>query len=62
MNAEQLFDLFVAHGITTTEITQMDINTVTQHIAELRRDESDDIPMTDWEIAQAILDYARGEV
>ena len=62
MNAEQLFDLFVAPGITTTDIAQMDVNTVTQHVAEMRRDEPDDIPMTDWEIAQAILDYARGEV
>ena len=59
MNREQLFDLFVAHGTTREEIAKMNINTITRHIAEMRRDEPDDILLTDEQIAEKILSYAR---
>jgi len=59
MTGAELFDLFAAHGVTTAEIAAMDVDTVTRHVAEMRQDEPDDLPLTNVEIARAILDYAR---
>jgi hypothetical protein len=59
MNPGQLFDLFVGGQTTTGEIAAQDLGTITRQIRELRQSEPDGINMTDAEIAQAILEYAR---
>ena len=61
INAEWLYDLFVASEAEALDIAGMDIETATQHISELRSCEPDSIEMSDEQIAQAILEYAQGE-
>lgn len=53
----ELFDLFVGGQATVEEIAQLDLGTLTRQIAELRRDEPDDITMTNAEIAAGIYRY-----
>ena len=55
-----LFDLFVAPGVTAAEIAQMDIETVTQQVGELREPGVAE-NMSDAEIADAILEFAQQE-
>ena len=57
----ELFDVFVAHGVTREEIASMDLETVTQHVREMRTADPDLLALTDEEIARAILKYAREE-
>ena len=58
MTPGQLFDLFVAHGVTTAEIAEMSGKDIQRHIGEMRAAEPDDDPITDAEIADAIRRYA----
>jgi len=60
MTGEQLFDLFVEHSTTTAEVARMSVRAVERQVQEERASEPDDIPMSGREIAQAILDYAKG--
>ena len=62
MSKNELFDRFTAHGTTTAEVAAMGLETVTRQIGEMRRDEPDDLPLTDAEIARAVLDYAQEDV
>ena len=55
-----LFDLFVGGQTSIEEIAQLDIGMLTRQVSELRRDEPDDIAMTDAEVATSILRYAEG--
>ena len=57
--AEQLYDLFVAHGAAVESVAAMAVNDLAQQIHEMREAESDDIPMSDLDVARAILDFAR---
>lgn len=59
MSGAELFDLFVGGQTTTEEIAKVGVHVLAYQIQGLRAVEPDDIPMTDKEIAQAILDYAR---
>ena len=59
MTGSELYDLFVEPGVTTSEIAQMDLDTMTRHIGELRQSEPDDLAMSDDAIAAAVLEYAR---
>lgn len=59
MTGEQLFDLFVAPGVTAAEIAKMSVGTLTHQIREMRDDQDDDILMSDRQIAVAILEYAK---
>jgi len=59
MTGEQLFNLFVEHSTTAAEVARMSVKAVEQHVREMRASEPDDIPMSDREIARAILDYAK---
>jgi len=62
MTGAELYELFVAPGITTDEIALMNIKTMAQQVHELREDDpDDDFNMTDQEIAEAILEYAKGD-
>jgi len=60
MTGEQLFDLFVERSRTPAEVARMSVRAVERQVREMRASEPDDIPMSDREIAQAILDYAKG--
>ena len=67
MIGAQLFELFAAPGVTRAEIAPMTLHELTRQIHELREmwvneppdNVSDD--MSDTEIAQAMLDYARAD-
>ena len=59
MTNEELFDRFVAHGVTTAEIAPMDPADLTRQIAQMRGDEPDSLHMTSAEIAARILHYAQ---
>ena len=59
MSGAELFDRFVAHGVGVRDIAKMEPETIARQVGELRHDEPDDIPMSDDEIARAIMDYAR---
>jgi hypothetical protein len=59
MTCEELFDAFVGGQTGVDEIAAMDLETVARQIGELRANERDDIGMSDREIAEAILKYAR---
>lgn len=56
---EYFFDLFTAHGVTRQEIAQLNLETVTRQITELRQGQTDDLDLPNSEIAQRILDFAR---
>ena len=53
MSPEQLFDLFVTHGVTVQEVAKMNLSTLQRQIRELRTD-PDDIRMTHRQIAKAM--------
>lgn len=57
----ELFDIFVAHGVTTAEIAAMDADIMTLHVKQMRQDEPDDLPLTNEEIARLVLDYAQAD-
>lgn len=59
MTGEELFDRFAAHIVTPQEVAAMDLAIVTDQISEFRLIDPDDIPMSNAEIAQAILEYAK---
>lgn len=54
-----LFDLFVAHGVTTAEIAAMDVDMMTLHVGQMRQSEPDELRLTSEEIARLILAYAQ---
>jgi len=54
----ELVEMFVAASTDMSKIAAMDIEVIEQQIAGMRAEEPDNIPMTDREIAQEILDYA----
>ena len=56
---EELFDLFVAHGVSTLEIISGGLTNLHRQIGELRREEPDKFTLSDSEIANMIWDYAR---
>jgi len=61
---EDLFDLFVAHGVTIGEIAAMvilGIERIERQIHELRVG-PDDLPYTDREIAEGIMRYCEAEI
>ena len=59
MENSELYDRFVAPGVTYLDVSQMGIVTIERQIAEMRQDEPDNIPLSDTEIAQRIIWYAR---
>ena len=59
MTGHELFELFVGGQATSEEIASMDLSTITRQIEGMRQDDPDNIQMTDKEIAQAILNYAK---
>ena len=69
--AEQMFDLFVAGGITCAEFSaimgiaeqgQTGIDIMTWQIQDMRQNEPDDLPYTDREIAEGIMRYCQVEI
>lgn len=60
MNGEELYELFVAHETGPGEIAGMELALMAAQVGEMRRDEPDEIDMTDLEIAWAVQDYAAG--
>ena len=58
-SAEELFDLFVAHGTSVQEIAQCDAGMLTRQIAEMRKTEPDKIPLVNWQISDMIVKYAK---
>ena len=59
MTGAELFDRFVGNGITTNQIAALNVPLIAAQIKELRADEPDTIEMTDYEIAEAIMEYAQ---
>ena len=58
-NSSELYDLFVAPGITYEEVADMSNETIRQQVHELRQDDpDDDIDLTDEEIADAVRRHA----
>jgi len=58
----ELVERFVAASADMSEVAAMNVDVLAQQIAEMRAAEPDDMPMTDREIAQEILDYAREDM
>jgi len=57
MTGEELFDIFCGGQVSKAEVAEMRLETVYQHVYELRQ-EDDDIDMSDHQIAVAILTFA----
>jgi len=62
MTGRELFDLFSGDQANTAEVAIMDLAILTCRIGEARRAKPDGIPVTDGEIAEAILAYATQDV
>jgi hypothetical protein len=58
ISTDDLYDLFVAAGVTYEEIEAMDPETITRQVAELRSENPDDLDLTNDDIAQMIVRYA----
>jgi len=59
--AQELYDRFVAHGVTTEEVARMDLHKVGHQVRELR-EEPDEYPnLSCAGIALKILSYARAD-
>ena len=61
MIGAELFDRFVGNGITTDLIAALTVPLIAEQIKKLRADEPDTIEMTDYEIAEAIMEYAQND-
>jgi len=57
-STSDLYDMFVAPGVSYDDVAGMSGAEMERQIAEMRRDNPDDVPMTDDQIAQEVHRFA----
>jgi len=56
---DNVYDMFVAPGVTRQEIADMATTDIEQHVAQLRADNPDTLPLENWEVVALIQQVAK---